>query len=312
MGIKHAFTSAKADGSDGTLVQPSNWNADHTITAEVNVPVVASPATPATGANFFARTRGNRTTPAWIAQSGIQHSAQPALAHLKVMEWCPNAQLTTVTTIGCTATTAIGTPTARTPASTNLFTSATRVGYVSSAVATNAGGTADNNCHAFWRGNAAGLGGFFLTIRFGISDASFVATGQTFVGLLGTGSAITAAPSTLVNCLGVGNDNGDAVLQLYASGSVAQPRTSLGANFPCNTISTDLYELILYAAPNDTQVGYQVTRLNTGDTTSGSITVAANLPATTQFMTPNCQRNNGGTAAAVAIDMFGMYAELEV
>lgn len=33
MAIKHPFTSAKADGGDTTLVQPSNWNADHTIDA---------------------------------------------------------------------------------------------------------------------------------------------------------------------------------------------------------------------------------------------------------------------------------------
>ncbi|MDH7506202.1 MAG: hypothetical protein QHH15_00240 [Candidatus Thermoplasmatota archaeon] len=28
--LKHAFTSAKSDGADPTLIQPSNWNADHT------------------------------------------------------------------------------------------------------------------------------------------------------------------------------------------------------------------------------------------------------------------------------------------
>jgi len=30
--LKHAFTSAKADGPDATQVQPSNWNAEHTLT----------------------------------------------------------------------------------------------------------------------------------------------------------------------------------------------------------------------------------------------------------------------------------------
>jgi len=29
--LKHAFVSGKADGSDSTLVQPSNWNAEHSI-----------------------------------------------------------------------------------------------------------------------------------------------------------------------------------------------------------------------------------------------------------------------------------------
>ena len=31
MAVKHAFTSAKADGADATLVRPSDWNANHTI-----------------------------------------------------------------------------------------------------------------------------------------------------------------------------------------------------------------------------------------------------------------------------------------
>lgn len=31
LSVKHAFQSAKSDGIDTTLVQPSNWNAEHTI-----------------------------------------------------------------------------------------------------------------------------------------------------------------------------------------------------------------------------------------------------------------------------------------
>lgn len=30
--LKHNFVSAKADGADPTLVQPSNWNAEHDLT----------------------------------------------------------------------------------------------------------------------------------------------------------------------------------------------------------------------------------------------------------------------------------------
>ncbi|MCB2019807.1 MAG: tail fiber protein, partial [Burkholderiaceae bacterium] len=32
MQIKHNFISAKADGSDASLIRPSNWNEDHVIT----------------------------------------------------------------------------------------------------------------------------------------------------------------------------------------------------------------------------------------------------------------------------------------
>jgi hypothetical protein len=30
--FRHAFTSGKIDGTDSTLIQPSNWNAEHTLT----------------------------------------------------------------------------------------------------------------------------------------------------------------------------------------------------------------------------------------------------------------------------------------
>lgn len=34
--LKHAFTSNVADSGDATLVQPSNWNAEHNLTAGAN------------------------------------------------------------------------------------------------------------------------------------------------------------------------------------------------------------------------------------------------------------------------------------
>ena len=33
MGVKHKFTSLKADDADTTLVRPSDWNADHQLVA---------------------------------------------------------------------------------------------------------------------------------------------------------------------------------------------------------------------------------------------------------------------------------------
>lgn len=34
--LKHSFTSPKSDGTDTTLVQPSNWNAEHVLTMASN------------------------------------------------------------------------------------------------------------------------------------------------------------------------------------------------------------------------------------------------------------------------------------
>lgn len=43
MPVKHAFTSAKSDGADATLVRPSDWNAGHVT------PYAASTFTVSTG-----------------------------------------------------------------------------------------------------------------------------------------------------------------------------------------------------------------------------------------------------------------------
>lgn len=36
LSLKHAFTSPKSDGTDSSLVRPSNWNAEHELTCAIN------------------------------------------------------------------------------------------------------------------------------------------------------------------------------------------------------------------------------------------------------------------------------------
>jgi transposase len=47
MPLKHAFTSSVSDGGDATLVRPSNWNANHTITSSLALGDIP-PASPGT------------------------------------------------------------------------------------------------------------------------------------------------------------------------------------------------------------------------------------------------------------------------
>jgi hypothetical protein len=61
MGIKHAKTSAKSDGSDSTLVQATDWNADH-ATAETDITKVASPD--GSGGITFRPEKGSATSSA--------------------------------------------------------------------------------------------------------------------------------------------------------------------------------------------------------------------------------------------------------
>lgn len=51
MPVTHTFVSGKADGGDSTLVQPSNWNASHSIDT---ITAIQDSQTPLTFTRFFA------------------------------------------------------------------------------------------------------------------------------------------------------------------------------------------------------------------------------------------------------------------
>lgn len=272
----------------------------------------ATPAAPASGVNVYASALRGRNQLVVQGPSGDPMPMQPSLATRHVAQWVPNAGTSTMTNIGFENIRFLGTATTRGKTTTNMATASCRTGAVSAAGAGSVCGfrEAPTNGHA-WLGNAAGLGGFYYVARFVVSDASLVATANMFVGLQASTAAPTdVAPSTLTNLIGVGCNNGDTHLQLYAAGGSAQARVDLGANFPVNTVSTDVYELVLWAPPNASSVFYRVTRLNTGDTVTGSVT-GANIPSNTTFITPNYYRSNGGTATAVALDLLSTYLETD-
>ncbi len=304
------FTAANQVGDssitdNGTVVS---------LTLPTTVPVIAAPPTPAAGVNMFASTIAGRSFLSEIDTDGRSYPVQPSLASRAVGWWMPAAASSNPQNMNLANIALSGTPTARTPAATNLCTSSRRLGMVSAAGAGSQAYLAPaTTLLQLWRGNAAGLGGFYVAFRFAISDAVLVATANMFVGLRASLPG-DVAPSTLVNQIGIGVDNGDTELQLYAAGAVAQPRVSLGVNFPANTISTDVYELVLACPPNAAYVDYQVSRLNVPAQApaTGRISVAANLPANTQFLAPYLLRSNGGTAAAVAFDFMKVYAETSV
>jgi hypothetical protein len=274
--------------------------------------VNASPSAPAAGIKAFGKSIAGRPMLAQIGPAGLDTALQPYIARNRIGMWNPvPGGAATPVAFGLLSPTFVGTATTRNPATTNFATQLRRLGILSAAGAGSV--AAARATTAFlWRGNGANLGGFTVVYRFIVSDASLVGTANMFVGISATTGAPTdVAPSTLTNQIGIGCDNGDTVMQLYAAGGSAQARVSLGANFPVNTISTDAYELALFAPPNGSDIKYQVTRLNTGDVASGTISVAANLPSNTTLLTLQMWRSNGGTATAVAIDMIQVYVETD-
>lgn len=281
----------------------------------ITVPTIATPVAPTAGnLSFYAREYAGRAMLAQEGPSGLTTMLQPAFARNKIAIWNPPGNATTVPgVLGLAAMTAVGTATSRSVATTSRFTRARRLGYVSAA---GAGSLTSIRTAAaqFTVGTGTGDGGFFFAIQFGCSDAATVAGARQFLGLWATTTAPTnVEPSTLVNAFGIGNGASDTNLKLFYGGSVAQTPINLGANFPANTLSSDWYEMILFASPNNTSVNYRVERLNTGDVASGTFpgVQSAAIPASTTLLGFSGYRTNNATALAVGIDIGQIYIETD-
>jgi hypothetical protein len=215
--------------------------------------------------------------------------------------------------IAASAISLTGTATTRSPSTASRAARAKRSGMVS--VATAAGVAA-----VFTATSAAttaaigggGLGGFRAVFRFVVSDAATVAAARMLIGLSNSIAVPTnVEPSSLTNVIGIAQLASSNNLQIVFAGSAVQVPVDLGANFPANTLSADLYELILFSDANDnTQVFWRVERNPESATnnfvSSGAIvntTPGTTLPATAAMMGIRMWRTNNTTALAVGLDI---------
>jgi hypothetical protein len=278
----------------------------------ITAPGIAAPAAPAAGQfKTFGQAVGGRIMLAQRAPVGEPSPLQPFLGQRRISHWLPVGGNLSISLYGAGTTVASGTATSRTPTATNLFTSLRRIGYVSSAAAGSSCAILSHNGLVFWRGNAAGLGGFHAVFTFGVSDAATVADARVFVGMQASASAIgNVNPSSLLNVVGIGCDAGETTLSVMSNdGAGAATRSSLGANFPSQSLSTDWYELVLFAGPNASAISWQLSRLNSGHVAQG--TLSSDLPGSSVFLAPQAWRNNGTTALAVGLDIGSIYVETE-
>jgi hypothetical protein len=313
MSLKHTKSSAKADGGDATVVQPSDWNAEHYLDS-------TQPATPAAAKmGLFARAIAGRDMPAYVDSFANVSTLQPFWGRNKIGYWAPIGNATTVPLAdGVAAPVTTGTATARNVASTNFATRMRRLGYVSAATAAAMCGFRANVAQFTLGGGVVSplVGGFHLVVRFIISDPAAVAGARMFVGMSNTtGALANAEPNTYLNCVGVAKLSTSNNLHIVYGGSAAQTAIDLGANFPAHTLSADVYELALYADKTENnKVYYRVERLNTGDVASGTLTAATpgtQLPSSSTLLGPQGWRCNNATLLAVGLDLCSLYIETD-
>lgn len=305
-----------SDGVNGfTFVKTGANDLDWVCDSDENFNVILldeqanEPTPPIAGNKVYVKSIAGRKMVKTVGPSGLDYTFQAHIGRNKTMLWQANGNATSLTVIGQAVATQ-GTATTRNVANTNFFTWMRRLAYLS---ANTAGSTCGIRTSAlqYGRGNLPRVGGFHFMARFGISDASAVAGARTFVGLTSTTAVLTnAEPSSFLNIIGLGNDSGDTNMQIiHNDGSGVATKIDLGASFPANTRNTDMFELILFCAPNGSSVGYKVTNMTTGAEVDGELTT--NIPLNTQLLAWQLWRSNNATALAVALDIVSVYMETD-
>jgi len=310
MGVKHFFASAKADGGDATLVQPSNWNEEHVVDQYLDIPDIATPAAPVVGnLRIFAKTRAARATLNSIGPSGIDVAYQPAFYGNTIMMWLPSAG-TAQTAFGVTYTARnVGTAAAQaTPAraSTNAMTSLSRATFGTGTTATGTSGTQSAAIVA-WRGNAAGLGGFFFNARFGVETTA--ADLRMMVGLSANNAALAADPSTLANTCALVKDTADSTWQFAMRNATTLTKTPSG----CTVTAGQILDLFIFAPPNNAATIYvRLADAVTGTIFMDDVALTNTLPVNTTFMymQAHCSSVTGTTAKLLALNK--MYLEQDL
>jgi hypothetical protein len=270
----------------------------------------SDPAAPAAGnLRIYAKDIAGRVMPKFVGPSGVDTPFQSSFGFNRIAMMAPAGSGTNCSTslsiFGSTATGA-GTCSYTAAAATNLKTSVRRMNYSSG---TTAGTVAYQRQAALmaWRGNSAGVGGFFYTTRFGMStlqngNRAFVGLSDSIANPTNVDPTTNTTPGKIGMAINANTGNWNLVNNITGT---APTVTGLGASFPVDT--TSLYELILFSAPNGSSIGWRVTNLSTGAQTSGSL--STNIPAQGTFLNPVLWVTNNATAAAAIIETAGWYLE---
>lgn len=301
--IKHKKVSAKAAPSDATLVGGPDWNDEHTLDQYLDYPDrTAAPAAPTSGLRTFVQSRATRRLLSMVGPSGLDVALQPSLFGNAVALWRPGVGTTAAISFGTSWT--VAATQAHPNISVGTFHSQTkRATFTTSTTAGNAAGvrSASPCC---WRGNAAGLGGFFFVARFGF--VAVPASFQFFVGLNAASGLLAGEPSAVANQVGIGKDSTDANMQLMFRDGSAATKVNLGVAPAVDAV----YELCLFCAPNDTNIDARVVRLNDGTVLANDTMHNTNIPANTALLYPHAEVRTTTTTAA-ALSLLGIYVETD-
>jgi hypothetical protein len=318
--LKSSNSNAVVSLSAGTKYVAISAIASKVLQFDVNgvvpMPIVSAnpPAAPTDTLYFYARKISGRVMPKWTPPSGLDNPVQAALFGNNIVMYMPNTGTTVGLNLG-TPWVAGGTVSHPTPSSTspaivnqmkrtrlaNIVTTTNQVLGISSMA---------SGVQQFWRGNAAGLGGFFFFTRF-IVELWPAATVRLFAGLSDQTTAVVASDTLAGNLCGLLHITTDAATVLNFVTRNGSSSTSAAITLTGALAAGQAFDFYMYAKPNDSTIYYRLDDVNAGTTLVDS-SATATLPTATAFMGPQVHMSNGTantTVTTTAIGINRIYVE---
>lgn len=272
------------------------------------------PSAPTGGVLLYSKQVAGRHLPKIIGPSGIDTVLQVGLSGNAVFMAAPASGTTAPTAWGGTLTTAATMSVQQTIASANPWLATWRKRFASAATAASVTGM--RTAYTQWfRGSAAGFGGFFFRTQFGHNLN--LNGSHLFVGLCASTGALATtagAVAALVNMIGMGYDSTDANTgnwQLYRNdGTGTATKVDLGANALRSNVSHG-YDLIIYCPPGAaTEIFVRVVNIHTGVVVLDT-SYTTDIPAVNTGMAFKAETSNVAVASATNIEVAKVYIETD-
>lgn len=269
------------------------------------VGAAAVPAPDADTLKIFARKVAGRMTPKYIGPSGVDQVFQDKLSENGFSYYSPNNGTTVGLNIGLGWTTG-GTVSHPTPSSTSpaIYSQQKRTRWANVVTTTNQvlglrTATAEKR---YWRGNAAGLGGFNFHARFAIGLWP-AATVRLFVGLHDSNAGWVISDTLTGNGCGFWHDTTDAASVLSFVTRDGTTATKAAITLATNLAAGQTFDAYIWSAPNGSVIGYRLVELNTG-TVLVDTTTSTTIPLTTAFLGQELAMSNGTANVTVTTTAF--------
>jgi hypothetical protein len=300
------LTAIARGGGNNSLSVADILTADVHATFSEDTGQAAEVAAPTSAVRIYALPLGGRYGMRFIGPSGLPTDVQLAFFANNVTIWLPGTGAAAAINWGISFT-VVG-QTSPNIANTNFMTQMRRAVFTTTTTAANASGVRGATA-CCWRGNSAGLGGFFFAARGGI--LTYTSTMRIIFGLSASGAALSADPSTIANTLGFTKDTGETVWQaLSVSGAPVATKVSSGRTTQAAGTS-DIFDFFMFAKPNGANVTYSMYDITTATALLANSVISTNLPNAAGLFFPYayCQNVAGGAGSLVEIFLNKIYVE---